>query len=46
VFAISALARQGLDALIRDTFGHVAAARGGPSQGEPDVRLEDANLPT
>jgi GTP-binding protein len=46
VFAISALARQGLDALIRDTFGHVAAARGGPSQGEPDVRFEDANLPT
>lgn len=46
VFAISALARQGLDALVRDTFGHVAAARSGPSQGERDVRFEDTSLPT
>ncbi|MGA1316216.1 MAG: Obg family GTPase CgtA [Rubrivivax sp.] len=44
VFAISALARQGLDGLVRDTFAHVAAARGLPRVGEPDVRFEDVAL--
>lgn len=44
VFAISALARQGLEALVRDTYTHVAAARGVGQAGEPDVRFEDAAL--
>jgi len=41
VFAISALARDGLDALVRDTYAHVAGRRQPPS-ATPDARFEPA----
>jgi GTP-binding protein len=41
VFQISALAREGLDPLIRAVYEHVAAARQ-PIAGEVDVRFEEA----
>ena len=45
VFAVSALARQGLESLVRDTYAHVAAARARPEVREIDVRFDDAALP-
>ena len=44
VFAISALAREGLDALVRATFEHVSAHRRAAVEA-PDVRFADAATP-
>jgi GTP-binding protein len=45
VFVISALAREGLDALVRGTFEHVSAHRRAAVE-VPDVRFEEADTPT
>jgi GTP-binding protein len=45
VFAVSALARQGLESLVRETYAHVAASRAHPQARETDVRFEDLGEP-
>jgi GTP-binding protein len=44
VFAVSALAREGLKALIESTWAHIASART-PASESPDVRFADDTAP-
>jgi GTP-binding protein len=41
VFAVSALAREGLEGLVRETYAHVVAQRR-PQAAPPDVRFEES----